>query len=97
MGYCTKYNIRENCEEVQQAIELKSGYSFYCGQTDEVKWYEWEKHCKEVSIEFPNTVIKVEGDGEEQGDQWKAYIKNGKMQLAKAIVTFESFDESKLK
>jgi hypothetical protein len=96
MGYYTRYDISDNPETVQQAIEDISQYSFYSGQTDAVKWYDWQKHCKEVSKNFPNLVIKVEGDGEEQGDQWKAYIKNGKIQIAKAVVTFEEFDEAKL-
>lgn len=96
MGYYTRYDISENPQTVQQAIEEKSQYSFYGGQTDTVKWYDWKEHCLEVSKDFPNLVIKVEGDGEEQGDQWKAYIKNGKIQIAKAVVTFEEFDEAKL-
>ena len=96
MGYYTRYDISDNPETVQQAIEDISQYSFYSGQTDTVKWYDWQEHCKEVSKNFPNLVIKVEGDGEEQGDQWKAYIKNGKIQIAKAVVTFEEFDEAKL-
>lgn len=96
MGYYTRYDISDNPETVQQAIEDISQYSFYSGQTDTVKWYDWQEHCKEVSKNFPNLVIKVEGDGEEQGDQWKAYIKNGKIQITKAVVTFEEFDETKL-
>lgn len=97
MGYYTRYDISENPQTVQEAIEQKSQYSFYSGQTNAVKWYDWEEHCLEVSKGFPSLVIKVEGDGEEQGDQWKAYIKNGKIQIAKAVVIFEEFDETKLK
>lgn len=97
MGYYTRYDISENPQTVQDAIEQKSQYNFYSGQSDKVKWYDWQKDCLEVSKDFPNLVIKIEGGGEEQGDQWKAYIKDGKIQIAKAIVTFEAFDESKLK
>jgi hypothetical protein len=42
-------------------------------------------------------VISVEGEGEESGDIWKAYYKNGKSFRANAQVTFEEFNESKLK
>ena len=97
MGYLTRYDISNNPETVQQAIEEKSPYSFYSGQTDTVKWYDWQKDCLAVSKDFPNLVINIEGDGEEQGDQWKAYIKNGKIQIAKAVISFAEFDESKLK
>lgn len=97
MGYYTTFDISDNPEVVQEVIEAKSQYSFYGGQASDVKWYDWKDHCLEVSKDFPNLVINVEGDGEEQGDQWKAYFKNGKVQVCKAIVTFEDFDESKLK
>ncbi len=96
MGYYTTFDISDNPQTVQQAIEDKSQYAFYDGSV-EGKWYKWQEHCLEVSKDFPNLVINVEGDGEEQGDQWKAYFKNGKVQVCKAIVTFEDFDESKLK
>lgn len=97
MGYYTKYDISDNPETVQEAIQEKSQYSFYYGRTDEVKWYNWQKDCLEVSKDFPNLVISIEGIGEEEGDHWKAYIKDGKIQMTKALVTFEAFDEAKLK
>lgn len=97
MGYYTYYDISENSEEVQQAIEEKSQYSFHCGRTGAVKWYAWKDDCLAVSRIFPEELIYLEGDGEEQGDQWKAYFKNGKAQVSKAVITFEPFDESKLK
>lgn len=97
MGYYTTYDISDNDAVVQDAIEKKSEYSFYSGIASEVKWYDWEDHCKEVSLMFPGTVITVEGDGEEQGDQWKAYFLDGKSQICKAIVTFEAFDLNNFK
>lgn len=96
MGYYTQFNISNNPSTVQQAIEDKSQYSFYSGHM-EGKWYSYKADCIEVSKQFPNLVIEVTGDGEEQGDQWKHYFKDGKSFLAEAVVTFEEFDESKLK
>lgn len=97
MGYYTNFDISNNPETVQRAIEDLSQYSFYNGRTDQVKWYSWKEHCIRVSKDFPNIVINIEGEGEESGDRWKAYIKNGKIQISKAVVTFEEFDEGKLK
>jgi len=97
MGYYTTYDISANSTEIQDAIEKKSEYSFYGGFASDVKWYDWRTDCSDVSLRFPDELIIVEGDGEEQSDQWKAYFKNGKSQICKAIVTFEPFDESKLK
>lgn len=96
MGYYTDYDISNNREEVADAIEEASGYSWY-SRSMNGKWYDWHDHCTAVSKRFPDELITVEGDGEEQGDHWKAYFKNGKSQKCEAIITFEPFDESKLK
>lgn len=95
-GYCTDYDISENDETVQEAIAKRSGYNFYDGQMYG-KWYKHGEDCLEVSKQFPDTIIYLKGFGEEQWDQWKKYFKNGKQFIARAVVTFEEFDESKLK
>lgn len=97
MGYYTTYDISANSSKIQDAIENKSGDTFYEGLVSEVKWYSWHQDCLEISKSYADQLIVVEGDGEEQGDQWKAYFKNGKSQVCKAIVTFEKFYQNKLK
>lgn len=95
MGYYTSYDISGNSEEIQEAINQKSGY----GRVDEdsIKWYNCEKDMRDVSIAFPNIVLTVSGEGEESGDIWKGYFKNGKGFISKAKLSFEEFDEAKLK
>jgi hypothetical protein len=61
-----------------------------------VKWYEWAHNMKIISEQFPHIIFELRGNGEEDGDIWKAYFFNGKMQLAKAKITFDDFDEGKL-
>ena len=95
MGYYTNYDTSGNSEEIKAAINEASGYINV--EDDCIKWYDHEEHMKEVSLKFPDQLLVLEGDGEEQGDQWKAYYKNGKVQVCKAIITFEEFDEKKLK
>ena len=95
MGYYTRFDISSNSQEVINTINEVSGYGDV--ESDEIKWYHHKDHCITVSKMFPHELITVEGVGEEQGDQWKAYYKNGKMQHCKALITFEPFDESKLK
>lgn len=95
MGYYTRYDISNNSPEVKQAINEISGYNDV--ECDEIKWYQHKDHCTQVSKMFPDELITVDGEGEEQGDQWRAYYKDGKSQYCKAIITFEPFDESKLK
>lgn len=94
MGYYTQYDISENSEEIIEAIENKSGYS--CIGEDVIKWYSCRQDMREVSLLFPDTVLVVSGEGEESGDIWKAYYKNGKEQMEKARIVIADFDESKL-
>ena len=97
MGYYTDYDISENSEEIQEAIEEKSSYGgWYDGRLN-AKWYQCEEDCKGVSLRFPDQVIIVKGEGEEQGDIWKSYFKNGKIQTCEGVITYPEFDESKLK
>jgi len=73
----------------------------YCldadGSSNEAgKWYNHEKDMREMSLSFPNVLFILSGEGEESGDVWRKYFLNGKMQLTKIKMEFESFDESKL-
>lgn len=95
MGYYTKFDISNNKEDVADAIVEQSGYSWDYREM-EGKWYDWQEHIKQVSKKFPGVVIKVEGEGEENGHIWKAYAKDGKLQVCTAQITFEEYDESKL-
>jgi hypothetical protein len=61
------------------------------------KWYEHEQEVAEFSKYFPTTLFTLNGEGEETGDIWKKYFLNGKMQVAKAKILFDEFDEKKLK
>lgn len=86
-----KRNLSDSPESL---ISNVVGYNpFY----DECKWYEHDKHMREVSKNNPGTIFILEGEGEESGDIWKKYYLNGKCQEARAIITFEPFDEKKLK
>lgn len=104
MGYCTNYSLSvtngsedligkliESCEDARYAIESN-------GETyDSTKWYESDNDLKRFSKKHPETLFILSGEGEENGDIWKAYFKNGKMHTIKAQIVFDTFDESKLK
>lgn len=94
MGYYTRYDISDNSEEIQEAINLKSGYERV--DEDSIKWYDCEKDMRDVSVDFPNIVLTVSGEGEESGDIWRGYFKDGKGFISKAKLVFEEFDEAKL-
>lgn len=94
MGYYTKFDIQDNPPEVYRKIVEVSVYN--CLDEDVVKWYSWRDDVATVSKLFPDVVIKISGEGEEAGDIWKAYFKNGKCQFTKAKLVFEDYDEGKL-
>ena len=64
---------------------------------DSCKWYEHNTDMMEISKKYPNVVFVLHGEGEEAGDLWNAYYKNGKMQKCKGKITYDDFDEKELK
>jgi hypothetical protein len=101
MGYYTDYDFSCNPVDVIQEINKISGYgddeNDCRGEYWGVKWYNWATHMKQVSLLFPDILIKLSGVGEENGDQWIAYFKNGQHSVIKAEVLFPEFDEGDLK
>jgi len=63
---------------------------------DSCKWYDHETDMKRLSEQFPNVVFTLNGRGEESGDVWVKYFKNGKMQSSKAEIKLDTFDPKKL-
>ena len=96
MGYYTRYELTvEDCERHEKEIELIAGYSGLFD--DELKWYEHESNMREHSLNHPNVLFRLDGEGEESGDIWIEYYKNGKMQKTKAKLMFDDFREELLK
>ena len=75
--------------------EAKTNFEF--DYEEQAKWYEHHEEMLELSKQFPEIVFCLHGDGEEQGDEWYCYYKNGKKQYCPAIITFDEYDESKLR
>ena len=101
MSYYTNYTLsttsrNEDLEEIEETLNEISDYNIKFGWNDSCKWYNHEKHMKELSKIYPDTTFLLEGEGEESGDIWQKYFKNGKMQVCKAEIVFPAFDESKL-
>ena len=61
------------------------------------KWYDHEAEMKDISRRFPSVLFTLRGEGEESGDVWVKYFKNGKMQSSKAEIKLDPFDPKKLK
>ena len=103
MGYYTRYELevvegndeligefREDNENAQWAIDN------YGDSEEECKWYTHGEDLTAFSKKHPEALFKLSGEGEESGDMWAQYFKNGKSQRCQAIVTFEEYDETKL-
>jgi len=70
-------------------------YSFDTNES--IEWYDHESEMKAFSKRFPDVVFTLHGQGEESGDIWVKYFKNGKMQKVEAQIVFAKFDEGQLK
>jgi len=104
MGYYRRYELsvidgdnnlitelREFSEDANYAIN-DNGES-----EDSCKWYKYQEDLKKFSSMHPITLFKLSGEGEESGDIWNAYFKDGKMQMCKAKIVFDEFNAELLK
>lgn len=102
MGYYTDYKLETNkqvdTDKLVEDLESVTGYSWDSSlEHYGIKWYDALDHMKTISTMYPDVLFTLDGEGEESGDIWTAYFKNGKMQYEKAVIQTMPFDESKLK
>lgn len=48
------------------------------------------------SLKHRDALFELSGEGEDNGDAWKEYYRNGRMHKCKARLVFDDFDEAKL-
>jgi hypothetical protein len=63
---------------------------------DSTKWYDHEEIVAEFSKQYPTCVFVLKGEGEEPGDLWVKYFRNGKKQVSNARIIYDPFDPSAL-
>lgn len=103
MGYYTSHELEviegdnsligefiNTCEEAEYALEENGDSAQSC------KWYSHEQDMKSFSLKHPEVLFMLRGEGEENGDAWKEYYRNGKIQVCKAVLAFPEFNESLL-
>lgn len=83
-------DLRESNENAKYALSDDGDTSESC------KWYSHESDIINFSIKYPDYLFILSGEGEESGDIWKKYFKNGMSQICKARVIFDEFNESKM-
>lgn len=90
MGYYTRYTLGtgedgagETPPGFAAAFEERSGYasdSAIGRNAYEVKWYGHEEDMRELSLRFPDVLFRLDGEGEEAGDKWIKFFRNGRLQ-----------------
>jgi hypothetical protein len=106
MGYYTHYQLDTDDDmnrcptcgtagviDHQVGIEEMIGYDPFGG---ECKWYKYEEEMKAYSKKYPNVTFILDGEGEESGDIWRAWFKNGKHYREDAKVQIAEFDPEKM-
>ncbi len=107
MGYETSYRLHvENPPKgftkktLAKIIRENEGMSYALeedGSTcQSTKWYDCDDDMLAVSKKYPDVLFVLSGEGEEAGDIWRTYYKDGCMQHAEAIIAFESYDPEKM-
>lgn len=98
MGYYTDYALTAEPNIVDDEFaELFHRTTQYWLNEGEIKWYNHDEDMIEISKLYPDVLFTLDGNGEDVGDIWRTYYKNGKMQETKAKFMFDEFDENKLK
>lgn len=101
MGYSTNYKLNYSGNPINNLagwLDEVTGYDWDDSlELPDVKWYDHHNDMVKISKMFPSELFTLEGEGEESGDIWKAYYKNGLCQDCPAKITFDEFDEGKLK
>jgi len=111
MGYYTNFDVETDgkvpLEDVIKFIDENAGLlfsddydissMFENGDSDDQwMWYDHEEVMKIISKKFPELLITLHGEGEENSDMWKEYYLGGKVQVAKAEITYPKFNEKLL-
>ena len=98
MGYYARFELDVISGDVciidcKETIIEQVGYDPF---DEEVTWRTFEMDMKNVSKRYPKSVFELSGEGESVCNLWKAYFKNGKVQMCKAKIVYDNFDESLL-
>lgn len=92
MGYYTYYsgeviNGPATEKDIALAIDEMCHFSDYPSTIEDIddviagdamKWYDYRENMEAISKKFPDTLIKIHGEGEDSSDLWDAYFLNGK-------------------
>jgi hypothetical protein len=93
MGYYTQHSVQAD-DRLTHISSIEKKYDFMQGV--KTKWYHRQEDMRAYSKWYPMTLFKVTGDGEDHGDFWVEYYKDGKMQRCPGKITYDPYDEDLL-
>jgi len=103
MGYATQYrfSVIEGDDNLVNEFRKENDNAEYAFDEDgsfncECKWYDHEKDLKNFSLKHPDALFLLEGVGEDSGDEWRLYVKEGQSQVCRGEMVFPAFDRGKL-
>ena len=106
MGYYTEYTLEMDAAgdeiSIKEILVELTGYTSWeehgvglytlgCA-----KWYDHRDHMARLSKQHPNVLFTLNGEGEESGDLWREYFKNGKSHRIRAKISFDPYNENLL-
>jgi hypothetical protein len=100
MGYYTRYDLeilQGGDSNIDYKKELCNMVEYEHLFDDDCKWYEHHEDMKTISKKYPKVLFLLHGDGNEYGDMWRKYYRDGKTTKIEAEIVFKEFDLTKLK
>mgnify|MGYP003652940898 CR=1 FL=1 len=79
-------DLRNECDSAGWALNSFGDSAKPC------KWYSHENDLKAFSKNHPDALFMLSGKGEENGDAWIEYYRNGKVQVCKAVYVYPDAD-----
>jgi hypothetical protein len=100
MGYYSNYELLVDQEKNEW---FENEIFRFCNERGEfahfdesTKWYTFKEDMVELSKIYKDNLFKISRFGEEPRDIEDVYFKDGKLQICKAKIELDAFDESKL-
>lgn len=105
MGYYTKHDLYTEppLNGLSEELEEKTGYYWieakngHYDMEEPSKWYQHDEDMIAISKAYPETLFELRGEGEESGDIWRSFYKNGKSKHQSARMVFPDFNEKDLR
>lgn len=106
MANCINFDISVDGRFIEEEEKLYNEFKYYFPDIVEIyygsfnltaKWQHFADAMENISKKFSELFFEVFGDGGDNDDKFKVYIKNGCWQIEDAIITYREYDPDKMK